>query len=150
MGIHQRKIQMKKIFLDTNIGIDLLTNRSPWVVPASEIMSLANENKILTFCSTLSLATINYYMLREKLARDLIITKLGNFISLCFPISVDVNVAKSALKSPFKDFEDAMQYFSAVSEGCDVIITRNKKDFLESKIPVMEPQEFLDSFYGED
>jgi hypothetical protein len=43
-----------------------------------------------------------------------------------------------------------MQYFSAVSEGCDVIITRNKKDFLESKIPVMEPQEFLDSFYGED
>lgn len=140
---------MKKIFLDTNIGIDLLTNRVPWVAPASEIMSLAKENMILTFCSTLSLATINYYMLKEKIAREQIINKMDTFISLCFPISVDVNVAKSALKSNFKDFEDAMQYFSALSEGCDVIITRNKKDFTESTIPVMEPQEFLDDFYKE-
>ena len=89
-------------------------------------------------------------MLKEKMARELITTNLANFISLCFPISVDINVAKSALKSSFKDFEDAMQYFSALSEGCDVIITRNKKDFAESSIPVMESQEFLDEFYKDN
>jgi len=61
-----------------------------------------------------------------------------------------IHQRKIQMKSPFKDFEDAMQYFSALSEGCDVIITRNKKDFAESKIQVLEPQEFLDSFYGED
>ncbi len=61
-----------------------------------------------------------------------------------------IHQRKIEMKTPFKDLDYAMQYFSAVSEGCDVIITRNKKDFLESKIPVMESQEFLDSFYGED
>lgn len=140
---------MKKIFLDTNIGIDLLTNRLPWSVPAAEIMSLANGSKVLTFCSSLSLATINYYMLKEKISREQIVAKLENFISLCFPIAVDINVAKSALKSSFKDFEDAMQYYSAINEDCDIIITRNKKDFAQSQIPVMEPQEFLDEFYNE-
>ena len=78
-----------------------------------------------------------------------VIKKVDFFISLCEPILADKQIAKSALKSPFKDFEDAMQYFSAVSEGCDVIITRNKKDFAESKIQVLEPQEFLDKFCKE-
>ena len=75
-----------------------------------------------------------------------IVNKLSKFISICEPLPVDINVAKSALKSSFKDFEDAMQYFAAMNEGCDVIITRDKRGFVESTIPVMSPQEFLDEF----
>ena len=141
---------MKKIFLDANVIIDLLAERKQWLFYIVEILEYAKTKNICLYCSIISLPTVDYIMERqEKISHDIVIKKIDFFISLCEPILADKQIAKSALKSPFKDFEDAMQYFSAVSEGCDVIITRNKKDFLESKIPVMEPQEFLDSFYEE-
>jgi len=135
-----------KVFWDTNVVLDFMLGRKPWNFQAAQIFSLASTNTISLFCSTLSLATLSYYLEREHIQCIEIFEKIGDFISICAPTTVDINVAKSALKSSFKDFEDAMQYFSAVSEGCDVIITRNKKDFLESKIQVLEPQEFLDEF----
>ena len=141
---------MRHVFFDTNIVIDLLLARLEWCRPSSNIFDLATDGKIELYCSTLTLGTASFYLEKNHFTRDEIVMKLLNFISVCMLTTVDVNVAKSALNSSFKDIEDAMQYFSAVSEGCDVIITRNKKDFLESKIPVLEPQEFLDSFYGED
>ena len=72
-----------------------------------------------------------------------IFEKIDDFISICTPATVDINIAKAALSSSFKDFEDALQYYSALSENCDIIITRNKKDFAQSTIQVLEPQEFL-------
>lgn len=50
----------------------------------------------------------------------------------------------ATVKHPFKDFEDAMQYHTAMADNADCIVTRNKKDFTGTEIPVMEPQEFLD------
>ena len=84
-------------------------------------------------------------MMRAKMSVEDIKTILRSFISDCKVTTVDTNVAESALNSAFKDFEDAMQYFSAVGEGCNIIITRNIKDFADAKIQVMEPQEFLAS-----
>ncbi len=138
---------MKKVFLDANVIIDLLAERKKWLFPILEILEYAKSENISLYCSIISLPTVDYIMERqEKISHDIVIQKVDFFISLCEPILADKQIAKSALKSSFKDFEDAMQYFSAVSEGCDVIITRNKKDFLESKIQVLEPQEFLDEF----
>lgn len=134
-----------KVFWDTNICIDFLTNRQPWNIESANIFDFAIDGNIQLFCSTLSLATASYYMMRAKMSDEDIKLVLLDFISVCTPTTVDINVAKSALNSSFRDFEDAMQYFSALSENCDVIITRNKKDFAESIIQVLEPQEFLDS-----
>lgn len=67
-------------------------------------------------------------------------------ISICELANVDRNVVTQALSSEFLDFEDAMQYFSAKEWGADMIITRNKKDFKNSHIPVYEPMEYLAIF----
>ena len=137
---------MRRVFFDTNIVIDLLLARLEWCRTSSSIFDLATDGKIELYCSTLTLGTASFYLEKNHFTRDEIVMKLLNFVSVCMLTSVDVNVAKSALNSSFKDIEDAMQYFSALREGCDVIITRNKKDFAESKIQVLEPQEFLDKF----
>lgn len=141
---------MKKVFWDTNIVLDLMLARKPWDILAAQIYSQANMNNISLYCSTISLATLSYFLERERIPVSDIFGHIESFISVCEPTIVDINTAKSALKSSFKDFEDAMQYYSALSEGCDVIITRNKKDFTESTISVMEPQEFLDMFYKDN
>ena len=140
---------MKKVFFDTNVVLDLLIGRQVWSRPASDVFDLAVDEKIELYCSTLTLATASYYLEREHLSRDEIFSKLTCFIEYCMLTNVDITVAKSALNSSLKDFEDAMQYYSALAEGCDVIITRNKKDFSEAQIDVKDPQEFLDKFYNE-
>lgn len=59
-------------------------------------------------------------------------------------VTVNEAVIMATVKHPFKDFEDAMQYHTAMADNADCIVTRNKKDFTGTEIPVMEPQEFLD------
>lgn len=134
---------MNNIFWDTNICIDFLTNREPWREYAAQIFDMAIDQKINLYCSVLSLATVSYYMEHHYTSEE-IFEKIDDFISICTPATVDINIAKAALSSSFKDFEDAMQYYSALSENCDTIITRNKKDFAQSTIQALEPQEFLD------
>lgn len=59
---------------------------------------------------------------------------------------MDENTIKMSLHSGFKDFEDAIIYFSALNNNIDLIITRNKKDFIKSGLPVLSPEEFLSRF----
>jgi hypothetical protein len=56
---------------------------------------------------------------------------------------MDDKVLELALVSDFKDFEDAIQYHSALENKVDIIITRNKKDFKNSKLPIMSAREYL-------
>lgn len=92
---------MKKIFLDTNVVIDLLDKREPFYVEAAAIFTLAYKKK------------------------------------------VTLKVVDDALASSFIDYEDALQYYSALNKNVDAIITRNVKDFVCSKIPVLTPVEYL-------
>lgn len=66
------------------------------------------------------------------------------FIAAANVTVVDMlTIRRQSISSKFGDFEDAMQYYSAIRENADCIITRNKKDFIESQIPVYEPDEFI-------
>ena len=76
-----------------------------------------------------------------------ILREFAKFDKITISTPVDAKTIKSSIESNFSDFEDAMQYFSALRENVDCIITRNKKDFSEAKIPVYEPQEFIDSLF---
>lgn len=58
---------------------------------------------------------------------------------------VNEETIEKGLNSDFSDFEDAVQYFSALQSGCTVIITRNGKDFRKSTIPIMTADEYLKS-----
>ncbi len=74
---------------------------------------------------------------------DIFRRKLDVFTQICTPTSIDADIVQQAIHSSFQDFEDALQYYSALRIKADVIITRNGKDFTESTIPVMTAAEYI-------
>jgi predicted nucleic acid-binding protein len=134
---------MKKIFVDTNIIIDLIADRKPFSKFAIEIFSKAENKKIKLFTSSHSIATTHYLLkkyIEEKELRDILYSLL-EYVQL---IPVDIDIIKKGLKSKHKDFEDAIQIISAYSiEKMDCIVTRNIKDFRGSEIPVLSPDELV-------
>ena len=134
---------MRRIFIDTNILLDLLLERQPWVKEASVLFSMADRKEVELLCCSLSFSTAVYLMGRLKYERKEIITKLTLAKSLCQVTTVDDSVIDRALQSDFTDLEDAMQYYSALAANAELIVTRNQKDYALSNIPVLSPSEFL-------
>lgn len=138
---------MKKVFLDTNIVLDLLAQRMPSYPEAAKLFSLADKKEIILSISALCLADSNYILSRHlPLAEVRII--LRKFKVLANVLPLDDKIADLALNSDFHDFEDAIQYYTAIVNEQDLIITRNQPDFKESKLPVMTAGEFLASIKG--
>ena len=136
---------MKRVFIDTNVFIDYLGQRDKFYEPAAKIVSLADMGMIRLLVSSLSFATGSYVLETHcHKTPEQIVDGYRNFIAICGIATVDEAVIMATVKHPFKDFEDAMQYHTAMAENADCIVTRNKKDFTETEIPVMKPQEFLD------
>lgn len=134
---------MRKVFIDTNVLVDLLLERDPWADNAAVIFSMADRKEIELFCCSLSFSTAIYLMQRMKYSRKEIVTKLAIVKSLCTVTTVDGFVLDRVLQSDFPDLEDAMQHYSALAAGAEVIVTRNVKDYAAAGLPVMTPGEFL-------
>lgn len=135
---------MKNVFLDTNVVIDFLAVRKDYVVDAARIMTLAFDGKIRVFASALTFATASYILARHHAnSSEDIRSTISDFIKICNVTVVDGQSVSFATKGVFDDFEDAMQYESAVRSGCDIIITRNEKDFDNSKLLILSPRDFL-------
>ena len=132
---------MKKVFLDTNILVDLIAVRKPFSKYSIEIFKKAEEKKIKLFTSSHSIATTHYLLkkyLEEKILRDV----LYNLLDYVTVIAVDTDVLKKGLRSKHKDFEDSIQILCASTiEKIDCIVTRNAKDFRDSEILVLTPDE---------
>ena len=133
---------MKRIFLDTNVVIDFLGEREKFIDDAISIMCMAEKGEIEILCSSLTFSNAAY-ILRHGFTLEEIKTKLSLFSQISTVTTVDDKVVKLALKSSFKDLEDAMQYYSALEAGADYIVTRNVKDFVENSIMPLSPQDFL-------
>lgn len=131
-----------RLFLDNNIIVDFLGERDPFYLPAAKVIALADRKKVELCAASLSFAT-TFYLLTKYESAEAVKEKFRNFLILCTASSVDDAIVKKALASGFKDFEDAMQYYSALSVKADVIITRNAKDFKESHLPVMSAEEYM-------
>lgn len=134
-----------RIFLDTNVILDLLGEREPFYLATAKLASLADNNLITLVASPISFTTVSYILSKfetSKVVRE----KLRKFKILCEICSLDEHIIEKGLNSSFKDFEDSLQYFSAVSANCDIIITRNAKDFKSSLLPVMNVEEYLKSY----
>ncbi len=133
-----------RVFIDTNIMLDLLGERQPFYIPIAKLATLAEKGKVEMVVSPISFATVNYFLskietpeiAKEKLRKFKIISEICN---------LDEHIIEKGLNSAFKDFEDSLQYFSAVNSNCEIIITRNGKDFKKSLIPVMTAEEYLNS-----
>ena len=133
---------MKHYFVDTNVIIDLLLNREGADDAAALLDGAERGDYKLSLCA-LSYTNI-YYSLRKYLSHEERINCLTQISEVLLSAPVDNNVVTAALHSGWSDFEDAVQYCAAVSVGItDGIVTRNEKDFALSKIPIINPSEFV-------
>jgi len=134
---------MKKIFVDTNILIDLIADRRPFSKYAIQLFSKAEGRKLKLYTSSHAIATTHYLLKKymdEKELRE-ILHALLEYLSV---VAIDEATIKKGLKSKHKDFEDALQIISAYSiEKIDCIVTRNVKDFKEAEIPVFTPDQLV-------
>lgn len=133
---------MQRIFLDTNAVIDFLGEREPHYNSVAKVITLADKKKIKIFTSTVSVATTHYILSKFENAKSAL-EKIRKFKVLCSISVTNDEVVEKAINSNFNDFEDALQYFSAVETKCDIIITRNEKDFKSALIPVMNAETYL-------
>lgn len=132
-----------KILLDTNIVLDVLLNRPDFVIYSSQVMSHVEQKTVDGFLCATTLTTLDY-LISKSLSRPKAKESIRKLLEIFSIAEVNSTVLSLALDSNFKDFEDAVQYFSAQNNSIDAIITRNIKDYINTDIPKYTPQEFLD------
>lgn len=133
---------MTKIFVDTDICLDLLSGRKPFNKTAEILFSLADSRKIKIYVSSLSFANIDY-VLRSQYSTANSRQIIGQFKTIVNVLSVDSKTIDLAIASDFNDFEDAIQYCCAIENNLTTIVTRNIKDYKKATIKVMTPETFV-------
>jgi len=137
---------MTDLFIDTDVIIDFITDRQPFSREAAQVFTLIDQKKVRGFTSALSYSNL-YYVLSKYASHKKVITMLKELSELAGILKVDDDIIKSSLASDFKDFEDAIQYYTAQGyKRIDVIITRNIRDYKKSSLPVMTPETFLKTY----
>ena len=133
---------MEKVFVDTDIVLDLLSNREPFYSHSAQLFSEADKGKIRIHVSSLTFSNLNYILSRQY-SVDQARKKLLKFKTLVTVLSVTDKVVELALSSDFKDFEDGLQYFTAIENNLKRLLTRNLKDYKTADITVMTAEQFL-------
>ena len=133
---------MENVFVDTNIVIDLLQKRDEFYKEAQELFTLADRKKVKLYISALTFAN-TYYILSRFYSSDEAKKILSKFKVLIEVLPTTDKIIELALASDFKDFEDAIQFYTALESSLEAIITRNKKDFKNNLIPVFSAKEYL-------
>jgi predicted nucleic acid-binding protein len=135
---------MIKLFVDSDIILDLLAQREPHYIHAARLFTLIDQNEVIAYTSPLIFANL-HYLLKKQTSNLSALKSLRKLKTLINILSIDERVIEQSLNSEFNDFEDAIQYFTAVNNGITLIITRNKTDYKRSKIDVLTAEEFLKS-----
>jgi predicted nucleic acid-binding protein len=133
-----------RLFLDTNVVLDLLGEREPFYNSAAKIATLADKGEIDLVVSALTYSTV-YYLLSRFEDKELVKEKIRKFKVITETSDLTDKIVDKGLSSKYSDFEDSLQYYCAIKMDCKLLITRNGKDFRESEIPVLTPDEYLNS-----
>ncbi|MEX2568808.1 MAG: PIN domain-containing protein [Cyclobacteriaceae bacterium] len=131
-----------KLFFDTNVVLDLLGEREPFYDSVAKIATLADRGHLRLIVSALTFATV-YYLLSRFESNEVVKEKIRKFKVIAETSDLTNKIIEQGLSSKFSDFEDALQYYCAVDTDCNILITRNGKDFKSSEIPVLTPLEYL-------
>lgn len=132
-----------KAFLDTNVVVDFCAQREPYFKNALAIMDMGFRKEITIIVSALTLVN-TVYVLRKVVAKELILKKVERLMDLCDVSPINYWVMRKSVYSGRKDFEDAVQYYSANFANADVIVTRDKSGFCDLDVLVQTPEEFID------
>lgn len=132
----------KKLFVDTDVVLDLLAKRESFYLYAAQLFTIADKQKVNIYVSSLCFGNLNYILTKQKSsaeARKI----LSQFKVLVKVLPVDDKIIELALNSDFRDFEDAIQYYCAIENGINILVTRNLKDFKLARIPILTAEEFV-------
>jgi predicted nucleic acid-binding protein len=130
---------VKRIFIDTNILVDLIADRKPYSKYAIRLFKKAEQKKIKLFTSSHSIAT-THYLLKKYVGEEQLRQIILHITDIVTIVAADQDVIRKALRSNHKDFEDAVQINCASSiDKLACIVTRNIKDFKNSEIEVIPP-----------
>jgi len=134
---------MDKVLIDTDVILDFFFDREPFAEFATEILNLCEENKIKGFTTPVIICNV-CYLLSKSAKHEIIIEKIKQLLNIIDIIKMDKEAVLGALNSNFKEFEDALQNFSAIENGeIKIILTRNIKDFKKSKLAILTPETYL-------
>jgi predicted nucleic acid-binding protein len=130
------------ILFDTNVILDVMLDRTPFSEPASQLLSLVEQGEISGIICATTVTTI-HYLSTKILGKNESQNQIKNLITLFGIASVNRTVIEGALNSQFSDFEDAVIYQAANHAVAEAIVTRDPKDFKQSKLPVYSPIDLL-------
>lgn len=137
---------MNNILIDTDVILDFLFDRKPFSDQSSAILDLCERGQIDGFVTAVTVSNI-YYLLRKVAKHEKVIDSLKLLMNMVDVVSTDKKSVLNALNSDFKDFEDALQNFSAKNHNkIKIIVTRNVKDYKSSDLSVMQPEGYLRTF----
>ncbi len=139
---------MDKILIDTDVILDFFFDRKPFSDSASEMLSLCEKGKINGFVTPVMMSNL-YYLLRKVSSHEKVIQNLKKLMVIIDVTNMNSSVVIDALNSEFRDFEDALQNFSAQNQKeIKIIVTRNTKDYKPSKLSIMTPESYLKIING--
>jgi predicted nucleic acid-binding protein len=135
---------MRKLFVDTDVLIDFLSDRQPYSDQAVQLFAFAIKQKYSLLISALSFDNIYYVLRRNGFSHVASIKALKKMHEVTHCVPIHAQTISAALESDFKDFEDGIQYHAALENGdIEYFITRNIKDYKNAEIQVLTPQHFL-------
>lgn len=134
---------MKYYFLDTNVVLDFLARREPFAGVALEIFRAGLEGRATLYVASLSFATVHYVM-RKHTSTPVALSLVAELATKVTVVTVNAAVVERATTGFIADFEDGLQYFSALSvPALDAIVTRNVRDFKKSTLLVFTPEQAI-------
>ena len=134
---------MDNVLIDTDVILDFFFDRKPFAEFATKLFVLCETEQIKGYTTAVIISNV-YYLLRKTAPHDIIIEKLKQLLVIIDVVIMDREVVIDALNSKFKDFEDALQNYSAINNGTiQIILTRNIKDFQNSSLAIISPEMFL-------
>ena len=129
-----------KILFDTNIILDILLNRAEFVELAVSLVGAVEKREIEGYLCATTITTLDYLLTKVK-GREKARIEIGKLLSLFQIAAVNTTVLELAIHSGFKDFEDAVQYYSGENIAMNGLVTRNPKDFKHAQLPIYTPHE---------
>jgi predicted nucleic acid-binding protein len=133
-----------KVFVDANILVSVLNKEYPLYTYSARILSLSDNSKFEIYTSPICLAIAFYFAEKKhntKPAREKIALLCKHIL---IASATDVVVAKTIANKKVNDFEDGLEYYSALESNCDLIVTEDVKDFYFSTIPVLSARNFFE------
>ena len=132
----------RPVFIDTDVVLDLLARREPFYPAAARLFSLVERGELTACVSALTFANL-FYLLRKELGAARAVEVLRKLRRLVMVLPVDDSVIERALAAGFRDFEDAIQYHTALTGAATCLVTRNVRDYPDPVIPICTAEELL-------